>query len=620
MGQLQTSANGQNALRARFVPGSDSARSPVTHGEVKHRRSHKAHAVTSLPIQGISSYVNVPAFGLLQHAAEQIPNHDAVIYGNHHWSYQELNSQAVRAAAMLQRLGIRPGDRIGILLPNVPEYIIAANAIWRAGGVAIAISPLMIQSEVQELLHKTDCRHVICLDMLSHLVHDGTNKKVESLLVSIRQHLPALHQLGYLWARHSRTGSWTLPTSPRSKWFWHEVEATQNKWQPISIDAVHDPAYILPTGGTTGSPKAVTLSHTNMVSNAWQQYQWTGGTFGEEKMLAVLPFFHSYGMSATVMGGVAMGATLVLHHRFAVRPVIRLIEEHAPTVFHAVPAMLVALNERFQSHPPKIKGLRWVISGGASLDSDVGSEFSRHTGALVVEGYGLSEASPVTHVGNLFSTARYGTIGLPLPGTECKIIRVEDNQDDQDENNLGPYTKTNTQYDQLETLPKGEVGELLVRGPQIMLGYWRDQRATTETIRHGWLHTGDLAIESEDGYFTIVGRRKDLIITSGFNVYPGEVEEILREAPGVEDAAVVGVPDPQRGEIVTAFIVPSEGVEHDPVSLSKHCERHLSKYKRPRNYEFCSGDLPRNFLGKVLRRKLRETSQKQSNQHGEKQA
>ena len=620
MGQLQASAQAQDALKTWVNPSPDATCGQGVQGEIQNHRNDSSHgaAQASQPV-GIKSFRNLPAFGLLQHAAEQLPNHNAIIYGDHHWTYQDLNLDAIRAAAMLQRLGIRPGDRVGILLPNVPEFVIAANAIWRAGAVAIAISPLMVQSEVQDLLRKTGCHHVICLDMLSHLVHDGKNRTVQSLLVSIRQHLPALHQLGYLWARRNRTGCWTLPTNSHSRWFWHEIAATERRWQPISIDARNDAAYILPTGGTTGSPKAVTLSHTNMVSNAWQQYQWTGGTFGKETMLAVLPFFHSYGMSATVMGGVAMGATLVLHHRFAVRPVIKLIQEHAPTVFHAVPAMLVAMNERFQSHPPSIKGMRWVISGGASLDGEVASEFSRHTGALVVEGYGLSEASPVTHVGHLFSSARYGTIGLPLPGTECKIVRVDDALTDH-ESDDDQAVASGIGGDPLGSLPAGEVGELFVRGPQIMLGYWQDSAATNAVIRDGWLRTGDLAVKSEDGYFTIVGRRKDLIITSGFNVYPSEVEEILREAPGVQDAAVVGVPDAQRGEIVHAFTVGSANSDHDSIHLEKHCQRHLSKHKRPRTYEFCDGDLPRNFLGKVLRRKLRESLAGNSSHHEETQA
>lgn len=594
------SPNPTSPNRDKFHPSMD----PRRNGDPQSRRDHSTEVAASQAPRGIESYRDLPAFGLLQHAAEQIPHRVAVIYGDQHWTYRELNRDACRAAAMLQRLGVLPGHRVGILLPNVPEFIIAANAIWRAGAIAVAISPLMVREEVQGLLKATGCQHVVCLDMLSHLVHSEDEKttpalKVQSLLVSIRQHLPSLYQLGYLWARRNRTGHWKLPSTEQCHWFWEEVERTDRAWQPISILPGTDPAYILPTGGTTGTPKAVTLSHTNMVANAWQQYEWTEQSFGRETMLAVLPFFHSYGMSATIMGGAAMGATLVLHHRFAVRPVIRLMEQHRPTVFHAVPAMLVAMNERFRAHAPSIEGLRWVISGGAPLDGVVGSEFSRHTGALVVEGYGLSETSPVTHVGHLFRDARYATIGLPLPETECLIVAERTDEATKDRDPLQVIRQT--------ALPDGEVGELIVRGPQVMLGYWNDCEATEQAVVHGWLRTGDLAIRDKDGYYSIVGRKKDLIITSGFNVYPSEVEEILREASGVQDAAVIGWHDNQRGEVVKAFVVMEAGVEWNEKHLHDHCARHLSKYKRPRIYECCNDDLPRNFLGKVIRRKLRET-------------
>lgn len=548
--------------------------------------------IDSVAPRGIATFRDLPAFGLLQHAAEQIPDREAVVYGDQRWTYAALNRDAIRAAAMLQRLGVRPGECVGILLPNVPEYILAANAIWRAGAIAMAISPLMVAEEVAALLRQTNCHRVICLDMLSHLVNGIEGHPVQSLLVSIRQQLSSLSQLGYLWARRARTGCWTLPSTDSSRWFWEEIERTRRSWQPITVAPASDPAYILPTGGTTGAAKAVTLSHTNMVANAWQQYQWTGSSFGEEKMLAVLPFFHTYGMSATVMGGAAMGATLVLHHRFNTRQVIGLLEQHKPTVFHAVPAMLVAMNERFRIRPPRIEGLRWVISGGAPLEESVGREFSRFTGAHVVEGYGLSEASPVTHVGHLFDEPRYGTIGFPLPETRCRIVDAASSEGISDESSL----------------PLGEVGELVVAGPQVMLGYWQDRKATKEAVRRGWLHTGDLAIQSADGTYQIVGRKKDLIITSGFNVYPCEVEAVLREAGGVLDAAVVGQPDRERGEIVTAHIVLKPGVTWNEQTLRDHCALHLSKHKRPRRYILCDGDLPRNFLGKVIRRKLRESN------------
>ena len=288
---------------------------------------------------------------------------------------------------------------------------------------------------------------------------------------------------------------------------------------------------------------------------------------------------------------------MVMHHRFNTRQVIRLIEKHKPSVFHAVPAMLVAMNERFRSHGTKIQDLRWVISGGAPLEEAVGDEFAKHTGALVVEGYGLSEASPVTHVGPLFEEPHYGTIGLPLPETGVRIVDAGCE--------LGEEPKD---------MPEGEVGELIVRGPQVMLGYWKDRAATKAAIRNEWLHTGDLAYRNEEGFYVIAGRKKDLIITSGFNVYPSEVEEVLREAPGVKDAAVVAHPDPRRGESVKAHVVMKSGVAWDEDLLREHCAKHLGKYKQPRIYEKCIGDLPRNFLGKVIRRQLRETVSESSSE------
>lgn len=533
---------------------------------------------------GLDRYEGVPAHGVLEHTATVLPNREAICYGDDHWSFAALDHDARRCAAMLQRLGVKRGDRVGILLPNVPEYVIAVNGIWRAGGTVVAINPMMVPKEADRLLKMTDCRLVVCLDLLSHLV-TSANTNAQMLLVSIRQHLPALQQLGYLWKRHSQTGYWTLPTSDRCRWFWNEIGRTTGDYKPVSMDPVHDAAYILPTGGTTGTPNAVVLSHQNMVANAWQQFEWTHRSFGVEKMLAVMPFFHSYGISATVMGGAMMGATLILHHRFNVAQVIRLIKQHRPTVFHAVPAMLVALNERLRSYPADMRSIRWVISGGAPLPASVGSEFAAHSGALVVEGFGLSEASPVTHVGDLFGEPKYGTIGLPLPETRCRIVDI---------------------HDGIRDVIPGTVGELIIKGPQVMLGYWNDEVGTAQAVRGGWLYTGDLATLEPDGCYRIVGRKKDLIITSGFNVYPSEVESALREHPDVLDAAIVGQPDSQRGEIVKAFVVLRAGAVWDEASLHKHCLLNLSKYKCPRVFEQYVGDLPRNFLGKVIHRELRD--------------
>jgi long-chain acyl-CoA synthetase len=344
------------------------------------------------------------------------------------------------------------------------------------------------------------------------------------------------------------------------------------------------PAFILPTGGTTGHPKAVLLSHANLLANAWQLHTWTGRRSGKDTLISVIPFFHSYGLSTCLTNGTAMGATLLLHPKFETEVVRRMLDERKPTVFPAVPAMLHVLNQRLREAPVQAKSLMWVISGGAALDPAVASEFAEHTRSRVVQGYGLSECSPVTHAGPLDGSDRPGTIGLPLPDTEAKIVSADGGT---------------------ESLPPGEVGELMIRGPQVMLGYWNDAAATQAAFRDGWLATGDLATRDADGFFRIVDRKKDLIITSGFNVYPSDVEATIREYPGVHEAAVVGVPDEQRGEVVKAVIAMHPGQACRVQDMAAFLSTRLARHKQPRVIEIVEGDLPRNFLGKVLRRKLR---------------
>jgi long-chain acyl-CoA synthetase len=566
------------------------------------------------------NYPDIPAWGLLERAAQLAPGRLACHYNDVEWTWEELNLDAIRTATALRRLGVRAGDRVGILLLNIPEYVIALNGIWRAEAVAVALSPMAVQGEVDQMLADTDCRIVICLDMLASLI-SGANRPDKTLFVSLRPRLPLFVQLGYLVLRKRRTGHWWMAANEHVGWFWDELmggdtsietehpeppvlrldrilpealirrgivdpsvvaadTAAVDKSSTVESKWATTPAYILPTGGTTGSTKAVTLSHRNMVANAWQQFYWAGANVATETLLSVLPFFHSYGLSTNVMGGAAMVATLIMDHRFNTRKAIQLIERHRPTVFHAVPAMLVAMNEHLRTRPADLSSLKWVITGGAPLSEAVGGEFAEHSGAIVVEGYGLSEASPVTHVGPLDGSGKFGTIGLPLPDTDCRIVDSETGTTD---------------------VEPGEVGELLIRGPQVMLGYWHGDRIADD----GWLRTGDLARVTADGLYQIVERKKDMIITSGFNVYPQEVESVLKNHPAVKDAAVVGVPDEHKGEIVKAFVVLNKGVAWDEQSLTDYCREHLSSHKRPRQYEVCD-DLARSFLGKVIRRKLRE--------------
>ena len=529
------------------------------------------------------TYPKIPVSGLLDRAADLIPNHAACVYFNHSWTYRQLQIDATRLAKWFQEHGLRKGDRVGVLLPNVPEYLVALNAIWKAGGIVVSISPLSVAEEVTALMQLTDCRMVISLDVLSGLLA-GTTGIEHTLFVSLRDHMPMWKRPGYVFALWQKTGHMFLPSDKSHTWFWSAIQHVDGEPTDVEIDVVDDPAYILSTGGTTGNPKAVTLSHRNLVANAWQQMHWAGATLGKESMLAVLPFFHCYGLSTMVTGGVALGATLILHHRYSTPNALKLIHEHRPTVFHAVPAMLVDMNRQLRKRKMDLSSLKWVISGGAALPVDVAREFAEHTGALVVEGYGLSEASPVTHVGPLTQDNRTGYIGVPLPDTDCRIVDAE----------TGAHEVT-----------RGDVGELIIRGPQVMLGYWNNDKATAETIRDGWLFTGDLGCQDAEGFYRIVDRKKDLIITSGFNVYPTEVEQVLRRCPGVRDCAVVGIADSQRGEMVKAIVLMESTSELDVSRIQAFAKEHLAAHKRPRLYEQVQGELPRNFLGKVLRRELR---------------
>ncbi|MCA9127336.1 MAG: AMP-binding protein [Planctomycetales bacterium] len=525
-------------------------------------------------------YPRFPAWGLLSRASSSVPQRIAVDFFGHTLSYAEVNLAAIRFANWLQRHGIGAGDRVGILLPNSPEYMIALNGIWRAGGVAVAISPLSVAEDVRVLVEHTRCRFIVCFDMFLHLLPQS--ESIEYVISSsLESYLPFWKAFAYRWLRwrcnrHSTSAEAIIP-------MWQAIESGTTELTPVERLPQRDPAYILSTGGTTGSPKAVTLSHGNIVANATQQAIWAGGSMGQESMLAVLPFFHCYGMSTMLAGGAALGATLYIQPRFRVRNALRAIERKRPTVFHAVPAMLAAMNKYLRRRPVDLRSLKWVISGGAALAPDVAKEFAHHSGAMVVEGYGLSEASPVTHVGPLDGSNRTGTIGLPLPDTECRIIDPETHQ----------------------TVGDGNVGELVVRGPQVMLGYWQNQVATEQTLRAGWLHTGDLAVRDADGFYRIVDRMKDLIITSGFNVYPSDVEEVIRSFAGVADVAVVGVPCEMRGEIVKAFVVLQPRAVWDVNRLRAEAREKLAAHRRPLVWEQIHGDLPRNFLGKVQRRQLR---------------
>lgn len=533
-------------------------------------------------------YPELYAWGLLERTASRHPDRIACHYYKQTVTYRELSENARRTASALVKFGVKPGDRVGVLLPNLPEYLSVLNGIWMAGGIAVAMSPLMVAEEIDTFMTTTDCRVVIGLDMLAPLIVNAQYKPEHILFATLGDRLPTWQKVGYAFARLQRLGFWPAPDHPTHHSLEDQVAAGDADFQPVKAESLDEAAYILPTGGTTGDPKAVTLSHRNLIANAWQIYNWGGAYEAREKILTVLPFFHSYGLTSCAMSGVAMAATLVIHHRFVPRIVLRLIEEHQPSIFPAVPAMLSALNDVLRDKPIQFKALRYVVSGGAPLSDEISNEFARYSGATLVEGYGMSEASPVICTGPLDGTNRAGTIGLPLPDTEVRIVDGEDGQ---------------------TVLPPGEIGELVARGPQVMLGYWENRAATSEVIRDGWLYTGDMGTCDEDGFFRVVDRKKDLVITSGFNVYPADVEPVLNQAPGVEDVVIVGEPDARVGEVVKAVVSVRSVDSFDRSTFDAFASEHLAKHKRPKIVEVVVGELPKNFLGKVLRRKLRTDSE-----------
>jgi long-chain acyl-CoA synthetase len=522
-------------------------------------------------------YPRMPLWVLLERAARRYPEHPGCTLYSDAITYRELAHQARSLATSLQRLGARPGKRIGLLLPNIPEYLIALQAVWLTGATALQLSPLMVAEEVAHWVEATDCATVITLDLLAPAVLSSLGKGPleHVVLTSLVRRMAMWRGMLYRFERLRRNGFLMLPEDNQRHRFETLLEAAPLP-HPVEVDPADDVAVLAPTGGTTASPKAVQLTHANLLANALQLRHWMGGDDGTDSVLAVLPFFHAYGLTVSLLSSWAAGSTMHLHPRFEAAATLDLLQQHRPSIVPAVPAMLAALNNVKRGREVDLSFVRAVVSGASALSPEVRAEFSRTGARGIVEGYGLTEASPVTHV-NPADAPRPGTLGQVLPDTEARLLGIDDQG----------------------------VGELLVRGPQVMKGYFNNPLATSEAIQDGWLHTGDMARVDAEGFYTLVDRKRDIIKTSGFLVYPAEVEEVLRSHPHVAEAAVVGMADAERGEVVRALVVPHPGARLDIGLLNAYCKDHLGKHKRPRTIEVVA-ELPRNFLGKVLRRKLRE--------------
>lgn len=551
----------------------------------------------------IPRHLNYPSTTLgriLDQSADRFGDTEALLYNHHRWTYRELLAGVNRMAGGLARLGVRRGERVLMVLPNCPEFVIAFLAIQKLGAIVVNAGPLMGLDDLQAVVNMTNPRVAIGLDLLAGTLHSACcGSTVEHLVyVSLQTYQSVLKRLGYqikLWQTRE-AGACKLQHILLS-------ELMENSpARPPTVAADPDSVAVLqPTGGTTGTLKLAQLTHRSLLANAMQVSVWETAKQGQERVLAVLPMFHVYGLTLCLVTSIFTAGTIILMTRFNAVEMLDLIRRHRPTICPIVPAICDAISnllekEQHAESPgaQPLKGdLRLCISGAAPLSLQTAERFQKLTGAIVVEGYGLTEASPVTHAG-LPTDVRIGSIGIPMPDTRVRIADLDDPSRD---------------------VPPGETGELLINGPQIMAGYFANREQTkkvllTDTRGDVWLRTGDVGRMDADGFFYLMDRKKDMIIRSGLKVFPIKVERVLRMHEKVTDVAVIGRPDPQHTERVVAVIAPApEGGEQSALAeeLRALCRAHLAPYEVPQEFEFV-GQLPRSALGKLLKRELRKTT------------
>jgi long-chain acyl-CoA synthetase len=518
-------------------------------------------------------------FKALEANAQRFPRRVALEFLGRSLTYRELWREVEAFAKGLQEAGLRPGDRVAIMLPNSPQFVIAFYGTLLAGGVGVNVNPMYTPRELRHQLQDAGVQALVILDQLLPRYQEVKAEVPVRLLVrtGIQDYLPFPKNLLYpLMLRRKGQAPKALEGVP-----WRAF-LKRGRPEPVAVD-LDDLALLQYTGGTTGLAKGAMLTHRNLSSNALQVRAWIPDfREGEEVVLGAIPFFHVYGMTVAMNLALLGAAKLVLLPRPEIGPIVEAIEKHRVTLFPGVPTLYVAFNNFPGIEKRDLKSVRACISGSAPLPLEVAERFEKLTGAKLVEGYGLTEASPVTHCNPLYGERRLGSVGLPLPGVDAKVVDEEGKE-----------------------VPLGEVGELIVKGPNIMKGYWNRPEETQKALKDGWLFTGDLARMDQDGYFYIVDRKKDMIIAGGYNIYPREVEEVLYGHEAVQEAAVVGVPDPYRGETVAAFIVLKEEYRGKVTEkdIEAFCRANLAAYKVPRIIQF-RDSLPKSSVGKILKREL----------------
>lgn len=528
-----------------------------------------------------------PLYAWLDEAAEKHPQNKACIYHNATLTYSELRKKSEIVAANLQAKGLKPGDRVGVMLPNLPQTLLAFWGVLKAGGVVVMINPLYMETELVHQVKDAGIKFMIsydaCWEKFAKLREKlGIDRYfITTVEDGLAFPLNLIHKY-----KARRDGSAKKTPFDQKTVFSFSALLQGKKRLSLSIAEPKETLALLQyTGGTTGLSKGAMLTHYNVASNAQQIEAFLPYLHEEpQTFMGVLPFFHVYGLTMCMVLPTLFQAAVVPVTRFVPADLLTTMKKLNGTVLPGAPAMYISLLQQKNKDKFSLESLKFCISGSAPMPVEMLRRFEESFTARISEGYGLSESSPVTHINPALGIRKAGSIGVPLPGTRARIVDME----------VGSVP-----------LSPGKVGELVIQGPQVMNGYWNMPDETAGALRNGWLYTGDIAHMDEDGFFFIVDRKKDMIIVGGYNVSPREIDEVLYEHPKIKEAVTVGVPHPSRGEVIKVYIVLRDGEVCDKTEIVRWCRDRLAKYKVPRMVEF-RDELPKTLVGKILRRTLRE--------------
>jgi len=539
-------------------------------------------------------YPRLTLHQLLEETASRFPNHTAIIFpgalgDSYRLSFKQLDQQVNRLANALINLGVKKGDRVVLLLPNCPQFVISYYAVLKAGGVVVATNPLYSAREMEYQFKDCGADTIIVLSLFYRTVAELKERtKLNNVVVTnIKEYLPPTSRFLFTLLREKKEGHRVNLSGAKDTYSFQDLLHRFSSTPPSVTVTPDDLAMFQYTGGTTGISKGAVALHRNVVANVYQMKAWASPVNPKEAgevVMGVMPFFHVYGMVAVMHFSVLGGAVMVLLPRWDTLQVLKAINRYKPAFFPGVPTMYVAINNHPDVKKYDLRSIKGCTSGGAPLPLEVQQKFEQITGGKLAEGYGLSEAPVVVTANPQIGKRKAGSIGVPFPDVEARIMDMETGE---------------------REMPVGEVGELVIRGPQVMQGYWNRPEETKQVLRKGWLYTGDLAKMDEDGFFFIVDRKKEMIIAGGYNIYPREIEEVLYEHPKVKEAVAYGVPHPYRGETVKVAIVLKEGVTATPEEIIEFCRERLARFKVPKIVEFRES-LPKSLIGKVLRRVLVE--------------